>query len=62
MASKVVLLGGSNSTSPWPKDPEILAKIEELSLPVQALETKTVGELISGLTVPIVAVLVLFYS
>ncbi|KIY99167.1 Protein 5NUC [Monoraphidium neglectum] len=43
-AAKPVLLGGDNSTSPWPQDPVILAEIEKLSGPVTALEKKPAGK------------------
>ncbi|GBF87994.1 hypothetical protein Rsub_00706 [Raphidocelis subcapitata] len=43
IAARPVLLGGPNSTSPWPKDPEIMAAIKRLEGPVRALENRKSG-------------------
>lgn len=45
ISGRPILLGGANSSSPWPQDPEVLRAIEKMSGPVRALQNKTAGRI-----------------
>lgn len=43
ISARPVLLGGPNSSNPWPKDPEVMAAIKKWEGPVRALENRKSG-------------------